>query len=94
MAVSRAEIEVSEHLVPFLCLPLRLGLMAKMMPQDGEKKEAAGFDVSAMGDGLMQMMGGFTLLRLSGMMGMMGYNPTKEDLLGLNAMLNQIKKPE
>jgi len=73
---------------------LFMGLMAKMMPQDGEKKEAAGFDVSAMGDGLMQMMGGFTLLRLSGMMGMMGYNPTKEDLLGLNAMLNQIKKPE
>ena len=73
---------------------LFMGLMAQMMPQDGEKKEAAGFDVSAMGDGLMQMMGGFTLLRLSGMMGMMGYNPTKEDLLGLNAMLNQIKKPE
>ncbi len=73
---------------------LFMGLMAQMMPQDGEKKEAAGFDVSAMGDGLMQMMGGFTLLRLSGMMGMMGYNPTKEELLGLNAMLNQIKKPE
>ncbi len=75
---------------------LFMGLMAKMMPQDGEKKEAAGFDLSQMDiqGGLMQMMGGFTLLRLSGMMGMMGYNPTKEDLLGLNAMLNQIKKPE
>ena len=39
------------------------------------------------------MMGGFTVLRLSGMMGMMGVNPTKEQLLDLNAKLNKIKKP-
>ena len=42
---------------------------------------------------MMQMMGGFTVLRLSGMMGMMGMNPTKEQLLDLNAKLNKIKKP-
>jgi len=40
------------------------------------------------------MMGSFTLLRLVGMMGMMGVNPTKEDLLSLNAQLNKIKRPE
>ena len=74
---------------------LFMGMMAKMMPKKGEKKEAAGFDLSQMDleGGLMQMMGGFTVLRLSGMMGMMGVNPTKEQLLDLNAKLNKIKKP-
>ena len=76
---------------------LFMGMMAKMMPKKGEKKEAAGFDMSQMdmspNGGLMQMMGGFTVLRLSGMMGMMGVNPTKEQLLDLNAKLNKIKKP-
>ena len=74
---------------------LFMTMMAKMMPKKGEKKEAAGFDLSQMDieGGLMQMMGGFTVLRLSGMMGMMGVNPTKEELLDLNAKLNKIKKP-
>lgn len=74
---------------------LFMTMMAKMMPKKDEKKEAAGFDLSQMDieGGLMQMMGGFTVLRLSGMMGMMGVNPTKEQLLDLNAKLNKIKKP-
>ena len=55
-------------------------------------KGTGGFDVDK--KAMMQMMGGFTIVRLSGMMGMMGINPTKEQLLGLNAMLNKIKKPE
>jgi len=42
---------------------------------------------------MMDMMGGFTLLRLTGMIGMMGINFTKEQLLAMNAQLNQIKKP-
>ena len=41
---------------------------------------------------MMQMLGGFTILRISGMVGMMGVNLTKEDLLDLNAKLNKIKK--
>ena len=42
------------------------------------------------------MMAGFTLLRLVSMMGIMGGGAriTKEQLLELNAKLNQIKKPE
>jgi len=40
------------------------------------------------------MMGGFTVLRLTSMVGMMGINFTKEQLLGINAQLNQIKKAQ
>ena len=65
-------------------------LMAAMMPKEGESM-MGGFE---MNESMMQMMGGFTILRLSGMMGMMGVNLTKEQLLGLNSQLNQIKKPQ
>ena len=68
---------------------LFMGLMAKMMPKKGEKV-MGGFEMTGP---MMDMMGGFTVLRLSGMIGTMGVNLTKEDLLGLNAKLNKIKKP-
>jgi len=66
-------------------------LMQQFMPanEDG-KMEAMGFEI---GPEMMQMMGGFTLVRLSGMMGMMNIDVSKEMLLGLNAQLNKIKKP-
>ena len=69
---------------------LFMGMFAKMMPKKGEKM-MGGFE---MNDGMMQMLGGFTVLRLSGMIGTMGVNLTKEDLLTLNAKLNKIKKPK
>ena len=68
---------------------LFMGMMAKMMPKKGEKV-MGGFEMTGP---MMDMMGGFTVLRLSGMIGTMGVNLTKEDLLGLNAKLNKIKKP-
>ncbi len=49
----------------------------------------AGFEMS---EGMMQMMGGFTVLRLTGLLGMTGVSFTKEQLLDLNAQLNKIKK--
>lgn len=52
--------------------------------------QAAGFEV---GDGMMQMLGGFTFIRLTGMMGAMNINFTKEQLLDINAKLNCIPKP-
>ena len=69
------------------------GMMKQMMGGRGEdaKIEAMGFEMTPE---MMQMMGGFTIVRLSGMLGMMNIEVTKEQLLGLNAMLNQIKKPE
>ena len=64
------------------------GIMAQMMGGMGDKK-AAGFE---MNEGMMKMMEGFTLIRLTGMMGTAGVKVTKEQLLELNAQLNQIKK--
>ena len=61
---------------------------------DGEKK-SGGFDVDlSAGGGLMEMMGGFTVLRLTSMMGMMNISFTKEELLKMNKKLNKIKKPK
>ncbi len=67
---------------------LFMGMFAKLLPKKGDKV-AGGFE---MNDAMMSMMGGFTVLRLSGMIGTMGINLTKQDLLDLNAKLNQIKK--
>ncbi len=69
---------------------LFMGLMGKLMPKKGEKV-MGGFEMTGE---MMQMLGGFTVLRLSGMIGMMGVNLSKEDLLSLNAKLNKIKKPK
>ena len=75
---------------------LVMGLFGKMMAKkDGEKKEG-GFDISSMGNmsSMMDMLGGFTFLRLSGMLGMVGIELTKEELLDINAKLNKIKAPK
>ena len=58
----------------------------------GGEKKGAGFEFKMEGP-MMDMLGGFTILRMSGMMGMVGVELTKEDLLKLNKKLNRIKKP-
>ena len=75
---------------------LFMGLFSKMMggAKEGEepRMEAMGFEINA---DMMSMMGGFTALRLFTLMGgMMDVKFTKEELLGLNAMLNQIEAPK
>ena len=67
------------------------GLAAKMMKALDNKDATGGFDV---GEGMMQMMGGFTVLRLTNLIGTAGIKFTKEELLDLNAKLNKIKKPK
>ena len=62
------------------------GMMQSMM-----HKKAMGFEMSPE---MMEMMGGFTIIRLVGLMGAANVKMTKEQLLDLNAMLNRIKKPE
>lgn len=60
-----------------------------------EGKKSGGFDVDLKADGgLMEMMGGFTVLRLTSMMGMMNISFTKEELLKMNKKLNRIRKPK
>ncbi len=71
-------------------------MMAQMAASKAESGEKGAFDISPemMSGGMMQMMGGFTIIRMTGMLGMTGMKITKEQLLALNAQLNQIKKPE
>ena len=82
--------KISDILATLKGKMLFMGLVGKFMPKKGEKL-MGGFEMSGP---MMDMMGGFTVLRLSGMIGTMGINLTKEDLLNLNAQLNKIKKPK
>ena len=80
-----------------------VGLKIKRKMDAGKKgskseKKSGGFEVKLKmkdaGSGLMQMMGGFTVLRMTGMMGMMNISFTKEELLKMNKQLNRIRKPK
>lgn len=61
---------------------------AGVMPREGDTL-MGGFELSG---AMMEMLGGFTLMRLTGMLGTMNINLTREQLLELNSALNQIKK--
>ena len=69
-----------------------LSLKKKMSGgKNGEKKQAAGFELS---EDMMQMMGGFTVLRLTSLISMLDITFTKEQLLKMNKQLNRIRKPK
>ncbi len=82
---------------------IRKGIMLKKMMDKNNKKnkkgekKSGGFEVNLKDgapSGLMDMMGGFSVLRLTSMMGMMNLSFTKEELLKFNRQLNRIKKPK
>ena len=66
------------------------GMAAQMMKGIGNTEMGE----DAFGGAMMQMMGSFTVLRLTSLMGAANIKFSKEDLLGLNAQLNKIKKSE
>ncbi len=77
---------------------LLLGLKKKMdagkkPSEKGEKKMSFSINLKAIG-GYAQMLGGFTVLRMTSMTGMVGIDFTKEELLKMNAQLNKIRKPK
>ena len=76
----------------------KFGLTLKKKMDAGKKsgeKKSGGFEVDLKSDGgLMQMMSGFSILRLTSMMGMMNISFTKEELLAWNAKLNKVRKPK
>ncbi|MBE6604718.1 MAG: glycoside hydrolase family 2 protein [Ruminococcaceae bacterium] len=76
-----------------VALQMKKKMNANKKGKGGEKK-SGGFDVDLKGEGLMQMLGGFTVLRLTSMLGMMNISFTKEELLKMNRKLNRIKKPK
>ena len=43
---------------------------------------------------IVVMLGGFTVLRLTSMLGMVNVSFTKEELLKMNSQLNKIRKPK
>ena len=63
-------------------------LMGKIMT-NMSSGDMAGFQLS---EEMMKMLGGFTVLRMTSLMGTAGVEMTKEQLLTLNEQLNQIKK--
>ena len=76
-------------------LQLKKKMDANKKDKKSDKKKSGGFDVDLKADsGLMEMMGGFSVLRLSSMMGMMNISFTKEELLKMNKQLNRIRKPK
>ena len=67
--------------------------MKKNNSSDG-KGEGGGFNIDFKSDGIMKMVGSFTILRISSMGGMVGIEFTKEELLDANAKLNKIPLPK
>ena len=66
-------------------------------PEDKTKKKKRGGGMSlgrAEMKQAMRMASGFTVLRMTSMVGMIGIRFTKEELLSLNRKLNRIRKPE
>ncbi|MBQ7339414.1 MAG: DUF4982 domain-containing protein [Clostridia bacterium] len=76
----------------------KIGLkIKKKMSKNADKSKKKDKKVSAMGfelsEDMMQMMGGFTVLRLTSLISMMNISFSKEELLKMNKQLNRIKKP-
>ena len=73
------------------------GLIMRSMKKnqkEGKPSPMGGSGAKMKLDGnVMKMLDGFTLLRASSMIGMVGATLTKEQLLKLNKQLNRIKKP-
>ena len=69
------------------------GGKSKSADKDKKKKKKKNKNPE-MGSGVMNMIGNFTVLRFTGMLGMRNVYFTKEELLKINAKLNRIRKPK
>jgi len=65
----------------------------KKNQKEGKTGSMGGNAKMKLDSNVMKMLDGFTILRASSMIGMVGATVTKEQLLGLNKQLNHIKKP-
>ena len=83
---------MNDRLSDILAVPEGSAVLSDLFSKMSDGGGFAGFELSG-SEGMMNMLGGFTVIRLSGMMGAMGVKPTREDLLDLNARLNRIPKP-
>lgn len=69
------------------------GLFANAMKSQKSETMMGDMGAEMLSGPMMQMMGGFTVLRLTNLMGAANLKFTKEQLLELNEALNKIKKP-
>jgi len=86
--------KISDILASFKGKLVLMGLakdVMKQMKSSDQKKGGMG-DMMPSGDGLMQMLGGFSILRIASMASMANVTFTKEQLLDINKKLNKIKK--
>ncbi len=83
--------KMSQILASFRGKLVLLGVFKKIKKGMSGGSKAAGFELT---EDMMQMMGGFTLLRMTSLIGMMNVSFTKEELLKLNKKLNRIKIPK
>ncbi len=75
-----------------LCMKKKMDA-AKKSGEGSGKHSGFSIDLKSIGN-FTQMLGGFTVLRLTSMVGMVNVSFTKEELLKLNAQLNRIRKPK
>ena len=71
-----------------------LKLMKQMKKPKGEKGEGGHGGTFSLTPDMLQMVGSFTILRMSGMVGMVGVTLTEKDLLKLHEQLKTIKPPK
>ena len=74
-----------------LTLKKKMSEAKKPAGDEEQKKGNPGFIITK---DMMQMVGGFTVLRLTNMVSMLNISFTKEELLKVNAQLNKIRKPK
>ena len=78
----------------FLTLAKKMSQGTPKAKDGGKKQKKKKAKNPEMNSGVMDMIGGFTVLRFTGMLGMRNVTFTKEELLKMNAQLNKIKKPK
>ena len=85
--------KISDIMSSFKGKLVMMGIAKDMMKQMKSNSKGGGMsDMMPAGDGLLQMLGGFSILRLSSMVSMAGITVTKEQLLDINKKLNKVKK--
>ena len=82
---------LNDKLGDLLAVPEGRAAVEDMMRRIMAEGKVAGFEMNGT---MAEMMEGFTVLRLTGLMGTAGVKITREELLALNDRLNRIKKPE
>ncbi len=83
---------INDKLSDIMAVPEGAAFIKGLASQLMKGMEGMASSEDAFGGAMMQMMGGFTVIRLTNLMGAANVHFSKEDLLSMNAALNKIKK--